>query len=93
MASRLAEQGIATYIATHGVDRTRAIAHIKATHRLGRRPSASAAADERADDLFSFVERQRERRRDQPCDRLPPGPAARLDRLRVFDLGGKRVSV
>ena len=44
---RLAEDGIASYMATHRVDRAMAIKRIKATHRLGRRPSASAAADER----------------------------------------------
>jgi hypothetical protein len=44
---RLAEEGIASYMATHRVDRSIAVKRIKATHRLGRRASASAAADER----------------------------------------------
>ena len=47
MAMRLAEEGIAAYMTTHGVSRSAAIKRIKATHRLGRRVSASAAADER----------------------------------------------
>jgi hypothetical protein len=45
LALRLAEDGLATYMATHGVDRRTAIARIKATRRLGRRHSASADAD------------------------------------------------
>jgi hypothetical protein len=45
LAERLGEEGIASFMATHGVDRPTAIARIKATHRLGRRPSASASAD------------------------------------------------
>jgi hypothetical protein len=45
LAERLGEEGIASFMATHGVDRRTAIARIKATHRLGRRPSASASAD------------------------------------------------
>jgi hypothetical protein len=46
LAERLAEEGLASYIATHGLDRRTAIARIKATHRAGRRPSGCAAADE-----------------------------------------------
>ena len=46
LAQRLGEHGVAAYMTTHGVDRRTAIARIKATHRLGRRNSASAAADE-----------------------------------------------
>lgn len=41
LALRLGEEGLATYMATHGVDRRTAIARIRATHRLGRRPSPS----------------------------------------------------
>jgi hypothetical protein len=47
MAVQLADEGIASYILTQGVDRATAIRRIKATHRLGRRGSRSAAADER----------------------------------------------
>jgi hypothetical protein len=46
LARRLGEQGIAAYMVAHGVERRTAIARIKATHRLGRRHSPSAAADE-----------------------------------------------
>jgi hypothetical protein len=46
LAVRLGEAGIASYMATHGVDRHTAIARIRATRRLGRRPSASADADD-----------------------------------------------
>jgi hypothetical protein len=46
LARRLGEEGIAVYMVTHGVDRRTAIARIKATHRLGRRHSPSAVADE-----------------------------------------------
>jgi hypothetical protein len=46
LAERLGEEGIAAYMATHAVDRRTAIARIKATHRLGRRHSPAAAADE-----------------------------------------------
>jgi hypothetical protein len=46
LAERLGEEGIAAYMAAHGVDRRTAIVRIKATHRLGRRHSPSAAADE-----------------------------------------------
>jgi hypothetical protein len=45
LALRLGEEGLATYMATHGVDRRTAIARIRATHRLGRRPSASDRDD------------------------------------------------
>jgi hypothetical protein len=40
LALRLGEEGLATYMATHGLDRRTAIARIRATHRLGRHPSA-----------------------------------------------------
>ena len=43
MAQRLGEEAVASYMLAHGVDRATAIAQIKATHRLGRRHSASAA--------------------------------------------------
>jgi hypothetical protein len=43
---RLAREGIAVYMTTHQADRRTATRHIKATRRLGRRYSASAAADE-----------------------------------------------
>jgi hypothetical protein len=46
LAERLREEGIAAYMASHAVDRSTAIARIKATHRLGRRHSSSDAADE-----------------------------------------------
>ena len=46
LAERLGEEGIAAFMVTHGVDRSTAIARIKATHRLGRRHSSCAAADE-----------------------------------------------
>ena len=45
LAFKLGEQGLAAYMATHGVDRQTAIARIRATRRLGRRPSACADAD------------------------------------------------
>jgi hypothetical protein len=45
LARRLGEQGIAAYMETHGVDRHTAIARIKSTRRLGRRPSSAADAD------------------------------------------------
>lgn len=45
LALRLGEEGLAVFMATHGVDRQTAIARIKATRRLGRRRSASADAD------------------------------------------------
>jgi hypothetical protein len=43
LARRLGEQGIAAYMVAHGLERRTAIARIKATRRLGRRYSASAA--------------------------------------------------
>jgi hypothetical protein len=43
---RLSEAGLASYMATYGVDRRTAIDRIRATRRLGRRPSASADADD-----------------------------------------------
>jgi hypothetical protein len=45
-AVRLREEGIASYMATHGLDRRTAIARVRATRRVGRRPSASANADD-----------------------------------------------
>jgi hypothetical protein len=45
LALRLGEEGLATYMTTHGLDRRAAIARIRATHRLGRRPSASDLDD------------------------------------------------
>ena len=46
LAIRLSEDGLASFMATHGLDRRSAVARIKATRRLGRRPSASADQDE-----------------------------------------------
>ena len=46
LAVRLGEEGIASYMATHGLDRQTAITRIRATRRVGRRPSASADADD-----------------------------------------------
>jgi hypothetical protein len=46
LAMRLGEEGLASYMATHGVDRLTALARIRETHRLGRRHSRSAAAHE-----------------------------------------------
>jgi hypothetical protein len=46
LAERLGEEGIASFMVTQRVDRRTAIHRIKASHRLGRRHSASAAADE-----------------------------------------------
>jgi hypothetical protein len=46
LAVRLGEEGLASYMATHGLDRQTAIARIRATRRIGRRPSASADADD-----------------------------------------------
>jgi hypothetical protein len=46
LAVRLGEEGIASYMATHGLDRQTAIARIRATRRVGRRPSSSADADD-----------------------------------------------
>jgi hypothetical protein len=45
LATRLGEEGLASYMATHGVDRPTALARIKKTRRAGRRHSACAAAD------------------------------------------------
>jgi hypothetical protein len=42
LAARLGEDGIRSYMSVHGVDRATALARIKATRRLGRRPSACA---------------------------------------------------
>lgn len=42
---RLREEGLASYMETHGVDRRTAVARIEATRRLGRRQSACAEAD------------------------------------------------
>jgi hypothetical protein len=46
LALRLSREGIAVYMTTHQADRRTATRQIKATRRLGRRYSASAAADE-----------------------------------------------
>jgi hypothetical protein len=46
LAARLSRDGLADFMSVHGLDRRDAIARIKATRRLGRRPSASADADE-----------------------------------------------
>jgi hypothetical protein len=45
LALRLGEEGLATYMATHGVDRRTAVARVRVTHRVGRRPSASDRDD------------------------------------------------
>lgn len=42
IAERLGRDGLASFMTTHGVDRATAITRIKATRRLGRRPSTSA---------------------------------------------------
>jgi len=47
LAERLGEEGLASYMDAHRVDRRTAVARIKATRRLGRRPSACAEPDER----------------------------------------------
>lgn len=39
---RLGDEGLATFMATHRLDRASAVARIKSTRRLGRRPSRSA---------------------------------------------------
>lgn len=44
LAARLGEEGLASYLETHKLDRRTAVARIKATRRLGRRASACAAA-------------------------------------------------
>jgi hypothetical protein len=46
LAERLTADGIAAFMTTHGVDRETAIRRIKATRRLGRRPSFSADLDD-----------------------------------------------
>jgi len=46
LAARLGEEGLAMFMAVHGVDRATAIARVKATRRLGRRRSATAEPDE-----------------------------------------------
>ena len=46
LAVRLGEDGLASYMATRGIDRHTAIARIRATRGIGRRPSASADADD-----------------------------------------------
>jgi hypothetical protein len=46
LAARLGEDGLASHMAAQRVDRPTAVAQIKAARRLGRRPSASAEADE-----------------------------------------------
>lgn len=46
LAVRLSEEGLASFMATHRLDRRTALARIRATRRLGRRPSASADADD-----------------------------------------------
>jgi hypothetical protein len=45
LAARLGEDGLASYMATHGLDRPAAIARIKATRRAGRRLSRCDLAD------------------------------------------------
>jgi hypothetical protein len=42
IAERLGRDGLASFMTTHGVDRTTAIRRIKSARRLGRRPSSSA---------------------------------------------------
>jgi hypothetical protein len=42
LAARLGVDGLASFMATHGLDRGAAVQRIKAANRLGRRPSASA---------------------------------------------------
>ena len=42
LAERLGVEGLATFMATSGLDRRTAVQRIKAANRLGRRPSASA---------------------------------------------------
>ena len=43
LAVRLGAEGLASYMAVHGVERAVAIARIRATRRIGRRPSACAS--------------------------------------------------
>jgi hypothetical protein len=45
LAARLGEEGLATFMSVHRLDRRTALARIKATRRLGRLPSHSADAD------------------------------------------------
>lgn len=42
LAMRLGDEGLQSYMTTHGVDRRTAAARIKATRRAGRRPSVCA---------------------------------------------------
>jgi hypothetical protein len=46
LAARLGEEGLSTFMAAHRLDRRSAVARVKATRRLGRRPSGSADVDE-----------------------------------------------
>ena len=46
LAIRLSEDGLASFMAAHKLDRRTAIARIKTTRQLGRRPSRSADVDE-----------------------------------------------
>lgn len=46
LAIQLREDGLASFMAAHKLDRRTAIARIKATRQLGRRPSRSADVDE-----------------------------------------------
>lgn len=45
LAHRLGDEGLASFMSVQGVDRQTAVARIKATRRLGRRPSRSADSD------------------------------------------------
>ena len=45
LAARLGEEALRTVMAVHRLDRAEAVARIKATRRLGRRPSRSADPD------------------------------------------------
>ena len=46
LVRRLGEDGLASFMAAHRLDRRSAIARIKATRRLGRRQSHAADVDE-----------------------------------------------
>jgi len=46
LAVRMGEQGLASYMAAHGVDRRAARALIEATRRAGRRRSLAAERDD-----------------------------------------------
>ena len=46
LAERLGEESLTTYMSVQGVDRRTAVARIKATRRMGRRPSRAADVDE-----------------------------------------------